>query len=97
VDRKMCKVDVVAADCYGDNKSVGIGYLNNSPILFIPLLNFNPAMQPACRNGRTCYTDEFCIVNSTSAVCYDGMLFLINNNLWRVKKGRWTIEDNINE
>ena len=96
MDRKTCKVDVVAADCYGDNKSVGIGYLNSVPILFTPLLNFNPAIQPACRNGRTCYTDEFCIVNCTSAVCYDGMLFLIDDKLWRIKKGRWTIEEDEN-
>ena len=94
MDRKICKVDVVAADCYGDNKSVGIGYLNSVPILFTPLLNFNPAIQPACRNGRTCYTDEFCIVNTTSVTCYNGMLFLIDDNLWRVKKGRWAIENN---
>ena len=98
MDKKICKIEPVATACYSNcNKSFGIGYLNNIPILFYPNTSFNPATQPACRNGRTCFTDEFCIVNTTSVTCYDGMLFLIDDNLWRIKKGRWTIEDNINE
>ena len=98
MSRKACKIAVIAIDCYDhNNQLLGIGYLNNIPIIFKPILNFNPAMQPACRNGRTCFTDEFCIVNTTSITCYDGMLFLIDDNLWVIKKGRWTIKDNINE
>ena len=98
MSRKACRIEVLAIDCYNnDNKSLGIGYLNNVPVIFNPILSFNPTAQPACRNGCTCFTDEFCIVNTTSVTCYNGMLFLIDDNLWRIKKGRWTIEDNINE
>ena len=94
MDRKMCKIEVVATACYSNcNKSFGIGYLNNIPILFKPCVGFDPTTQPACRNGRTCFADEFCIVNSTSVTCYDGLIFFINDHLWRVKKGRWTIEE----
>ena len=97
MDRKICKIEVVATACYSNcNKSFGIGYLNNIPILFKPRPSFNPMTQPACRNGRMCFTDEFCIVNSTSIICYDGMLFLIDDNLWRIKKGRWAIEEDEN-
>ena len=97
MDKKMCKIEVVATACYSNSsKSFGIGYLNNIPILFKPCRGFDPAMQPACRNGRTCFMDEFCIVNSTSATCYDGLIFFINDKLWRVKKGRWTIEEDEN-
>ena len=94
MDRKMCKIEVVATACYSNsNKSFGIGYLNNNPILFQPCVGFDPTTQPACRNGRTCFTDEFCIVNTTSVPCYDGLIFFIDDNLWRIKKGRWTIEE----
>ena len=94
MDRKMCKIEPVATACYSNcNKTFGIGYLNNIPILFKPCQGFNPATQPVCRNGRTCFTDEFCIVNTTSITCYDGMLFLIADNLWRVKNGCWIKEE----
>ena len=94
MDRKMCKIEVVATACYDNSsKSFGIGYLNNIPILFKPCVGFDPATQPACRNGCVGFTDEFCIVNSTSVTCYDGLIFFINDRLWRVKKGRWTIEE----
>ena len=97
MSRKACKIEVLTIDCYNnDNKSLGIGYLNNIPVVFKPILNFNPETQPACRNGRTCFTDSFCIVNSTSTPCYDDLIFFINDNLWRVKKGRWAIEENEN-
>ena len=94
MSRKACKIEVLTIDCYNnDNKSLGIGYLNNIPILFNPCVGFDPATQPACRNGRTCFIDEFCIVNTTSVPCYDGLIFFIDDNLWRVKNGRWTIEE----
>ena len=97
MDRKACKIEVVATACYDNSsKSFGIGYLNNIPILFNPNTSFDPATQPVCRNGCTCFTDEFCIVNSTSVPCYDGLIFFIDDKLWRVKKGRWTIEEENN-
>ena len=94
MSRKACRIEVLTIDCYDNaNKSLGIGYLNNIPILFKPSKGFDPATQPACRNGRTCFMDEFCILNTTSITCYDGMLFLIDDNLWGIRNGCWIIED----
>ena len=97
MSRKACKIEVLTIDCYNnDNKSLGIGYLNNIPVIFRPLPSFSPAKQPLCRNGRTCFTDSFCIVNTASTPCYDNLIFFINDNLWRVKNNRWVVEDNNN-
>ena len=97
MSRKACKIEVLTIDCYNnDNKSLGIGYLNNIPVILRPLLSFNPDAQPACRNGRTCFSDSFCIVNTASTPCYDNLIFFINDNLWRVKNNHWVIEDNDN-
>ena len=97
MSRKACKIEVLTIDCYENaNKSLGIGYLNNIPVIFRPLLSFNPINQPACRNGRTCFTDSFCVVNSASTPCYDNLIFFINDNLWRVENNRWVVEDNNN-
>ena len=94
MSRKACKIEVLTIDCYdNDNKSLGIGYLNNIPIIFRPLPSFNSTTQPACRNGRTCFTDSFCIVNSSSTPCYDGLIFFINDHLWRVKNRRWMVDE----
>ena len=96
MSRKACKIEVLTIDCYENaNKSLGIGYLNNIPVIFRPLLSFNPAAQPACRNGRTCFTDSFCIVNTASTPCYDNLIFFINDSLWRVKSGRWMIDEGV--
>ena len=88
MDRKICKIEPVATACYSNcSKSFGIGYLNDIPVLFTPITGFNPTVQPACRNGRTCFT------NVASVTCYDGLVFFINDSLWRVRNGCWIIDE----
>ena len=86
---KTCQIDIITDTLYAENKIMGIGYIDKTPIIFTASDTFHPDNFGICAFGQTCFTDNFCLENCEITVVLNNTMFLSEGVIYQVKNHVW--------
>ena len=83
------QIEIITDTLYAENKIMGIGYIDKTPIIFTASDTFHPDNFGRCAFGQTCFTDNFCLENCEINVVLNNTMFLSEGVIYQVKNHVW--------